>query len=70
MGNEATAQRGIHTNSIKNEVLGFLQPGDEALGFPIQSSLTKAERGLNNHLTARFLIPRQHLEAFERDPDR
>jgi hypothetical protein len=34
------------------------------------TNLSKDERGLENHATARFLIPRQHLDAFEKDPDR
>jgi hypothetical protein len=71
MGNGATSQRGIHTNSVKNEILGYLEPSStESLGYKIQLHLPKAERGLENHLTARFLIPRQHLEAFENNPDR
>lgn len=71
MGNGATGQRGIHTNSIKNEILGYLEPSStEGLGYKIQLHLPKVERGLENHLTARFLVPRQHLEAFENDPDR
>ena len=28
------------------------------------------DRGLGSNLTARFLIPHQHLDAFEKDPDR
>jgi hypothetical protein len=71
MGNKATGQRSIHTNIIKNDILGYLEPSNtESLGYKIHPHLPKPERGLESHVTARFLIPRQHLEAFEKDPDR
>ena len=71
MGNNAASQRSLHTNSIKSEILSYLDPsGTESLGYKIAFNLQKADRGLNSHATARFLIPRQHLQAFETDPDR
>lgn len=67
----ATNQRAIHTTYIQQDILQYLQPSKtEGLGISIPGALTKEERGLENHATARFLIPRQHLEAFENDPDR
>ena len=71
MGNNATSQQSLHTNSIKNKILSYLEPSStESLGYKIAINLQKADRGLNSHATARFLIPHQHLQAFEMDPDR
>jgi hypothetical protein len=71
MSTAATNQRATHTTYIQQEVLQYLQPSNaESLGFDIPANLSKEERGLEAHVTARFLIPRQHLEAFEKDPDR
>ena len=69
MGNVATARRGTHTHGVKNEILRYLQPKKDVHSLSMQSNLAKEERGLNSHITARFLIPRQHLEAFESNPD-
>jgi len=69
MGNEATKQRGTHTNSVKGDILSYLQPSStESVGYPVPLNLPKEERGLHHHGTARFLIPRRCLEEFERDP--
>ena len=71
MGNDATNQCGTHTNNIKGDILSYLQPSNtESLGYSVPLNLTKEERGLHHHGTARFLIPRRHLEDFERDPAR
>jgi len=70
MSRAATNQRAVHTTSIQQEILQYLQPSStDNLGIIIPGSLSKEERGLQNHATARFLIPRQHLEAFENDPN-
>jgi len=67
----ASGQRGTHTKTVRSEILQHLQPSkDETIGIDIPSSLSQEERGLENHTTARFLIPRQHLDAFEEDPER
>jgi hypothetical protein len=67
----ATGKRTVHTTYIQQEIFQYLQPSNEAsLGLIIPTTLPKEERGLENHITARFLIPRQYLEAFERDPER
>lgn len=69
MGNDATKQRGTHTNNIKGDILSYLQPSStESLGYSIPLNLSKEERGLQHHGTARFLIPRRRLEDFEKDP--
>jgi hypothetical protein len=67
----AANARAVHTTSIQQDALQYLRPSNEAkLGFDMPTNLSKDERGLENHATARFLIPRQHLDAFEKDPDR
>lgn len=71
MGNDATKQRGTHTNNIKGDILSYLQPSNtESLGYSVPLNLSKEERGLHHHGTARFLIPRRCLEDFEKDPAR
>ena len=71
LSSAAGRARAVHTTYIQQEVLHYIEPSSEtSLGFYIPASLSKEERGLENHVTARFLIPRQHLEAFEKDPDR
>jgi hypothetical protein len=40
------------------------------LGIKIPSNLPRERRGLESHITARFLVPRQHLNAFETDPSK
>jgi len=67
----ATGKRTVHTTYIQQEILHYLQPSNEvSLGLIIPATLPKEERGLGNHITARFLIPWQYLEAFEKDPER
>ena len=69
IGNEAASQCGTHVNSIKHKILSFIQPSDkETLGLEVPAHLSKDKRKLNNKITARFLIPHQHLDAFEGDP--
>jgi len=64
-------QRSVHTTNVQQDILQYLRPSStEGLGFEIPASLPKDKRGLESHITARFLIPRRHLEAFEADPDR
>jgi hypothetical protein len=71
ISNAAANQRSIHTSHLQQDVLLYLQPsGKDGLGHNIPSSLSREEQGLGCHLTARFLVPRQHLDAFETDPDR
>ena len=66
----ATKVRVQHTHHVRHEILQYLQPSKvDHLGLDVPTVLSKEERGLNSHATARFLIPRQHLEAFEDDPD-
>jgi len=71
LSSAAGGSRAVHTTYVQQEVLHYIQPSNKTgLGFNIPASLSKEERGLESHVTARFLIPRQHLEAFEKDPDR
>lgn len=64
--------RAVHTTHVKQDILQYLHPSntEQLVGIAVPASLPRAERGLENHATAWFLIPRQHLDAFERDPDR
>jgi len=51
--------------------MGYLEPScTETLGYHIPANPPKEARGLHSHITARFLIPRHCLEAFEANPDR
>ena len=71
MSAAASNQRSVHANEILHDIFQYLQPSNtETLDFEIPASLPKAEQGLESHITARFLIPQQHLDAFESDPDR
>ena len=66
----AMDKRVQHTYNVQHDILQYLQPSKaEPLGLEVPAILGKEERGLNSHITARFLIPRQHLEAFESDPE-
>jgi len=66
-----SAKRAVNTTNVSQDIFQYLQPSNEiSLGINIPACLPKTERGLNSHITARFLIPRQHLTAFEKDPDR
>ena len=66
-----SSKRAVHTTNVGQDILQYLQPTSEvSLGLNLPGGPTKKERGLNSHITARFLIPRQHLSAFEDDPDR
>lgn len=66
----AAGQRSLHSTYIRSDILGYLQPSPEVdLGIVMPSNLDAEMRGLNHKMTARFLIPRRLLEAFEEDPD-
>lgn len=63
--------RGTHSHNIKWDIFAFMEPSDDlGLGLNIPSKLQKEERGLNDKSTARFLIPRNLLDRFEKDPIR
>lgn len=69
MTSAATHVQTQDTKKVNLDIFGFLQPSDKIdLGVTIPHSLPKARRGLENYATARFLIPRKHLDAFEQDP--
>ena len=57
---------------IYQDILQYLRPSKEEglVSFDIPANLSREERGLENHVTAQFLIPRQHLDVFEKDPNR
>jgi hypothetical protein len=66
----ASNQRSLHSTYMRSEILGYLQPSpDVDLGILMPSNLPSEMRGLNHKMTARFLIPRRLLEAFEANPD-
>ena len=67
---EAVSQtRASHTFSIKEEILNYLEPLDHpTLGITVPTRLPKSSRGLEHFATARFLIPRKHLDEFEGAP--
>lgn len=70
MSSTASNQHSVHATYIQQDIFQYLRPSKtESLGLEIPASLPKEERGLESHITARFLIPRQHLDAFEKDPD-
>lgn len=63
--------RASHTNSIREEILTYLKPSeDTAFAFEIPANLFRDKRGMENHATARFLIPRRHLDEYEEAPQR
>lgn len=71
MSKAASQLRTTHTNSATSDILQYLQPSNgDRLGIVIPASLPKEQRGLGSHATARFLIPRKHLNMFDADPDR
>jgi hypothetical protein len=66
---QVSQKRTNDTTAIKAEILGYLNPSDNMLlGIPIPSSLPTNHRGMEHQATARFLIPRRHLEEFEAEP--
>ena len=70
MSDVVLAQRAVHTTYIQQEILQFLQLSNvQRLDLDIPAALPREERGLVSHITTRFLIPREHLDAFEKDPD-
>lgn len=65
----ATTVQTTDTTQLRTEIFNYLQPSDKfKLGFDIPHFLPKDERGLENLTTARFLIPRKHLDEFEANP--
>jgi hypothetical protein len=55
--------------NMKEDIFSLIQPSQkEPLDFDIPAHLRKENRGLHHILTARFLIPREHLDAFEESP--
>ena len=70
MSNAGLNQRSVHITYIQQEILQFLHPSNtQRLNLDVPARLSREERGLASHVTARFLVPRQHLDAFEEDPD-
>ena len=66
----ASNQHSVHSTYIRSEILKYLQPSSDVdLGILMPSNLSCEMRGLNHKMTARFLIPRRLLEAFEASPD-
>jgi hypothetical protein len=69
MAEKVSQTRAIHTYGIKEEILSFLEPLDHpSLGITVPVKLPKSSRGLEHIATARFLIPRKHLDEFEGAP--
>ena len=70
MSSAGVNQRSVHITYIQQEILQFLHPSNtHRLDLNVPARLSREERGLASHITARFLVPRQHLDAFEEDPD-
>ena len=70
MSAAASNQHSVHATYIQQDIFQYLRPSNTvSLGFEVPASLPREERGLASHITARFLIPRQHLDAFEKDPN-
>src|SRR5882762_5044576 len=71
LSGSATDRHTIHTNSVGSDILKYLQPSNkDSLGLEVPTVLPREMQGLHSHITAQFLIPRQHLDAFEESPDR
>ena len=69
MSSAGLNQRSVHITYIQQDILQFLQPSNtQRLDLNVPARLSREERGLASHITARFLVPRQHLDAFEEDP--
>lgn len=65
----ATQARVNGTSAVRDVILQYLQPSEgHDLGIAIPVTLPKESRGMEHNATARFLIPRKHLDAFEADP--
>lgn len=70
MAEGVSQTRASHTYSIREEILNYLEPFDyPTLGIAVPVKLPKSSRGLDNIATARFLIPRRHLDEFEGAPN-
>ena len=66
MSSHVSKTRANHTNNIRDEILTYLKPSDSTTyTFEIPANLPKDKRGMENHVTARFLIPRRHLDEYE-----
>jgi hypothetical protein len=69
MAEGVSQTRATHTYSIREEILNYLEPFDHpSLGIAVPVKLPKSSRGLEHIATARFLIPRRHLDEFEGAP--
>ena len=69
MSSASLNQRSLHITYIQQDILHFLQPSNtQRLDLNVPARLSKEERGLASNITARFLVPQQHLDAFEEDP--
>jgi hypothetical protein len=69
MSEAVSKTRTSQTHHIQEDILTYLRPSEKTtLGIEIPTYLPKEGRGLENIATARFLIPRRHLEEFEDAP--
>lgn len=58
--------RASHTKSIHDEILTYLKPSEDVtFTFEVPAYLPRDKRGMESHATARFLVPRRHLDAYE-----
>ena len=70
MSTVASNQHSVHATYIQQDIFQYLRPSNtESFGIEIPACLPREERGLASHITAQFLVPRQYLDAFEKDPD-
>ena len=69
MSNAVSQKRAAHTCGINQDILAYLEPLETpSLGITIPTKLPKSSRGLEHIATARFLIPRRHLDEFKEAP--
>jgi len=70
MSAAASNQHSVHATYIQQDIFQYLWPSNtESLSLEVPASLPREEQGLASHIIAQFLIPHQHLNAFEKDPD-
>jgi hypothetical protein len=71
MSDTVSQTRATHTCNINQDILTYLEPLESpSLGITVPVKLPKSSRGLDHIVTARFLIPRRHLDEFEEAPQR